>query len=73
MDETSKPPEKSTDPPTDPAKPRKSWIVDTTDEFLGHSFIITGPAPPKKPLTATEREEALRKPFQNATEKPPEK
>jgi hypothetical protein len=50
-----------------------SHIVDTTDQFVGKSLIITGAAVPKKPLTPSEAEEALRKAMETATEKPPEK
>jgi hypothetical protein len=48
-------------------------IVDITDQYVGQSLIITGVAPPKKPLTPAETEEGLRKATETATEKPPEK
>ena len=48
-------------------------IVDTTEASIGKSMIITGAAPPKKPLTPAEREEALRKATEIVTEKPPGK
>jgi len=61
---------KSSGTSSEETKPGTSHIVDITDQFVGKSLIITGVTPPKKPLTPAEREEALRKAKETATEKP---
>jgi hypothetical protein len=71
--DVEKKPKESTKTPSAAKKRTGSHITDMTDQFVGKSLIITGAAPPKKPLTPAEREEALRKTMETATEKPPEK
>lgn len=68
-----KKPTESTEGSSEDTKPRTSHIVDITDQYAGKSLIITGAPPPNKSLTPAEREEALRKTMETATEKPPEK
>jgi hypothetical protein len=54
------------------AEPRKSQILDITDEFVGKAFIITGAEPPGRPLTPTGGEE-LRNSVETERKIPPEK
>lgn len=51
MDEKTKPSDTSPETSSDATEPRKSYIVDITDQFVGKAFIITGVGAPKLPAT----------------------